>query len=140
MRDTLHDLEQRRSDLYERLAETGDFRRGSLTANYRKCGKINCACADPKHPGHGPRHLLTRSVSAKTEARQVSPGPELDKVRRELASYKRFTALTEEIVEINDHICEARPLLAAAEPVPEAATGDEKRGSSRTSRRSSRPK
>jgi len=138
LRDTLHDLEQRRSEFYERLAGTGDFRRGSLTANYRKCGKSNCSCAQPDHPGHGPRHLLTRSVAGKTEARQVSAGPEMDKVRRELANYKRFTALAEEIVETNERICDARPLIAAAEPVPEAVAGDEKKGSSRTSGRSSR--
>ncbi|MGH3519041.1 MAG: DUF6788 family protein [Haloechinothrix sp.] len=39
------------------MAGTGDFRRGSVIENYRRCGKPNCACAQPDHPGHGPRYL-----------------------------------------------------------------------------------
>ncbi|WP_425271500.1 DUF6788 family protein, partial [Mycobacterium innocens] len=35
----LEDLEQQRARLYEQLAATGDFRRGSVSANYRRCGK-----------------------------------------------------------------------------------------------------
>jgi len=42
------------------LAAVGDFRRGSVSKNYRKCGKPNCVCAQPDHPGHGPRFLWTR--------------------------------------------------------------------------------
>jgi hypothetical protein len=41
----LPDLEAERDRLYARLAAVGDFRRGSVSQNYRKCGKPNCACA-----------------------------------------------------------------------------------------------
>ena len=58
---SLPDLEQQRAQLYAELVDVGDFRRGSITENYRKCGKGNCACAAPDHPGHGPRQLWTRS-------------------------------------------------------------------------------
>ena len=58
---SLPELEAERDLLYARLAATGDFRRGSVSENYRKCGKPNCACAQPGHPGHGPRLLWTRS-------------------------------------------------------------------------------
>ena len=54
---SVSELEQQRAQLYARLAVTGDFRPGSLNATYRKCGKPNCACARPGHPGHGPRWL-----------------------------------------------------------------------------------
>ena len=43
-------------------AAVGDFRRGSVSENCRKCGKPNCVCAAPDHPGHGPRFLWTRSA------------------------------------------------------------------------------
>lgn len=43
--DSLEDLEQRRARLYDQLAATGDFRRGSISENYRRCGKPNCVCA-----------------------------------------------------------------------------------------------
>ena len=76
------------------LAATGDFRRGSISENYRRCGKPNCACAQPDHPGHGPRYLWTRTVAGRgTKGRQLSAG-EVDKVRGELANYQRFAEVT----------------------------------------------
>ena len=109
---SLPELEQQRTRLYARLAATGDLRPGSVNATYRRCGKPNCACAQPGHPGHGPRWLWTRSAGGRTRTRQLSPG-ELDKVRAELAAYKEFAALSEQIVEVNEAICEARPVPAA---------------------------
>ena len=60
---SLPELESRRAGLYAGLAAIGDFRRGTVTENYRRCGKPNCACAQPDHPGHGPRWLWTRTVA-----------------------------------------------------------------------------
>jgi hypothetical protein len=137
--DALGDLEQQRDRLYAELAATGDFRRGSISENYRRCGKPNCACAQPDHPGHGPRYLWTRTVAGRgTKGRQLS-ADEVDKVRAELANYQRFAEVSERIVVVNEEICEARPPNAAA-TAPPAATGDEKRGSTSRSRRSSRPR
>ena len=73
-------LEARRAVLSAELARVGDFRRGSLNAVHRRCGKANCACAREGHPGHGPQHNLTRWVGGKTVNVRVRPGPELDKV------------------------------------------------------------
>ena len=138
MEPTLTDLEAQRARLYTELAETGDFRRGTLTETYRRCGKSNCACADPGHPGHGPRHLLTRSVAGKTVAHQLAAGPELDKARREVATWGRFRALVGQVTEVNDAICETRPISPLAEDAPPAGSGAEERGSSVSSKRSSR--
>lgn len=137
MPTSLPDLEQQRAQLYAELAGSGDFRRGSLSVNYRRCGKPNCACAAPDHPGHGPRHLWTHSVAGRTVGRQLAAGPELEKVRREVATYKRFVALSQRIVTLNEAICAARPVSALAEDAPQTEAGGEKGGSSRTSGRSS---
>ena len=59
---SLRELEAERDRLYAQLSAVGDFRRGSVSENYRKCGKPNCACAQPDHPGHGPRFLWTRTA------------------------------------------------------------------------------
>ena len=139
MGPSLPDLEQQRVRLYGELAGTGDFRRGSISATWRRCGKPNCACADPGHPGHGPRHLWTHSVAGRTEGRQLAAGPELEKVGREVAGYHRFKAIVGEIVELNEAICEARPVSPLAAEGPRAGAGAKKGGSSRTSGRSSRP-
>ncbi|MGH9064122.1 MAG: DUF6788 family protein, partial [Acidimicrobiales bacterium] len=126
METSLPDMEQLRARLYSALAQIGDFRRGSITTNYRRCGKANCACADPAHPGHGPRYLWTRSVpGGKTKGRQLTSGPEVDKVRREMANYKEFMAQVGEIVEINEEICEARPIPPSADA---GASGDGEAG------------
>jgi len=135
-------LELQRAGLYEELGRVGDFRRGSLNEVWRKCGKANCACAQPDHPGHGPQYNLTRSVGGKTVVRHLRPGPELEKIRREVAEYERFRALVGQVSEVNEAICEARPLLPAEQPP--AGPGDEKGGSSpgsaRRSRRRPRPR
>lgn len=134
-------LEQQRAELHEQLAGIGDFRRGSVNATYRRCGKPNCSCADPAHLGHGPRYLWTRSVEGKTEGRQLAAGPELDKVSREVANYKAFLTHVEQIVEVNESICEARPISPLADgEQPAAAPEGEKGGSSGRSRRPSPPR
>ncbi|MGH3246006.1 MAG: DUF6788 family protein, partial [Trebonia sp.] len=76
---SLPELEAERDRLYAQLSTVGDFRRGSVSANYRKCGKPNCACAQPGHPGHGPRFLWTRTAgdlgsrAARATRRSSSP-------------------------------------------------------------------
>ncbi|HTX29234.1 MAG TPA: DUF6788 family protein [Streptosporangiaceae bacterium] len=132
---SLPELEQQRAQLYARLAATGDFRPGSLNATWRKCGKPNCACAQEGHRGHGPRWLWTRSSGGRTRTRQLAAG-EVDKVRAELASYKEFTALAEELVQVSEAICEARPAGSAPGGSPAGPVG-EKGGSARSSRRRS---
>jgi hypothetical protein len=134
----LAELEQQRADLYARLAATGDFRRGSINATYRRCGKPNCACAQAGHPGHGPRYLWTRSAGGRTRGHQLAEGPELDKARAEVARYQEFTALTDQIAEVSEAICEARPLTPLAGSPPQR--GGERGGSSPRSRRSSLPR
>ena len=130
-------LELRRAELYEQLSQVGDFRRGSLNEVRRKCGRPNCACAQPGHPGHGPQYNLSRSASGRTVTRHLRPGPELDKVRREVAEYERFRALVGQVTEVNEEICEARPLLPSAAELP-PGPGGEKRGSAPSSPRRSR--
>jgi hypothetical protein len=130
---SLPELEQQRAQLYERLAAAGDLRPGSINATYRRCGKLNCVCARPGHRGHGPRWLWTRSSGGKTRTRQVAAA-ELEKVRAELANYKQFAALSEQIVEVNEAICEARPVTPPAGD-PLAGPAGERGGSARRSRR-----
>ena len=62
MQPALQSLESSRIQLYRKLEALGDFRRGIISANYRKCGKSNCACAQKDHPGHGPQYLWNASA------------------------------------------------------------------------------
>jgi hypothetical protein len=134
---SLPELEAERDRLYAQLSVVGDFRRGSVSENYRQCGKPNCACAAPDHPGHGPRFLWTRTARGrKTVGRQLAAA-EVEKVRRELARHAEFAAISEQIAEVSEKICEARPVAGTDAPsVPEG----EKGGSGRRSRRKSPPR
>ena len=128
--DELPELERLRTELYRELSRVGDFRPGSLNEVRRKCGKPNCACAAPDHPGHGPQYNLTRKVDGRTRARHLRPGPELEKIRREVAEYQRFRDLVGQVTEVNEAICDARPVTpgsAGGEGL--SGTGGEKRGS-----------
>jgi hypothetical protein len=139
----LPDLERRRADLYRELGQVGDFRRGSLNEVRRKCGKPNCSCAQPGHPGHGPQYNLTRSEGGKTVARHLKPGPELEKIRREVAEYERFRDLVGRVTEVNEAICEVRPVASAGSAAGEgdpSGPGGEKGGSGTRSRRRRPPR
>jgi hypothetical protein len=134
--DELAELERRREELYRELGQVGDFRRGSLNEVRRKCGKPNCACAAPEHPGHGPQWNLTRTVDGRTRAVHLKPGPELDKARREVAEHERFRDLIGRVTAVNEAICQARPAVpgdAGGNASP--GTGGEKGGSGTRSRR-----
>jgi hypothetical protein len=133
---SLPELEAERDRLYAQLAATGDFRRGSVSENYRKCGKPNCACAAPGHPGHGPRFLWTRSEGRRKRIGRQLAAAEVEKVRREIARHAEFAATVDQIGEVSEKICEARPVAGTDAP---AVTEGGKRGSSRRSRKRSPP-
>ena len=115
MARSLEELESQRAGLLHELAQTGDMRRGSINEVYRRCGKDNCACADPAHPGHGPFYAYTTKVAGKTRTLQLRPGARLSKIEREVAEYKHFRATSERVIEVNEQICNARPEAAAQE-------------------------
>jgi len=134
---SLPELEAERNRLFAQISMVGDFRRGSVSENWRRCGKPNCACAAPDHPGHGPRFLWTRSAGRrKTVGRQLAAA-EVEKVRREVARHAEFATAVEQIIEVNEKICEARP--TAGTDAPSAPEG-EKGGSGTRSRRRSPPR
>jgi hypothetical protein len=128
--DELRELERRREGLYRELSQVRDFRPASLNEVRRKCGKPNCACAAPDHPGHGPQYNLTRRVEGRTRTWHLRPGPELDKARREVAEYQRFRDLVGQVADVNEAICDARPVMPpAADGDGPSGTGGEKGGS-----------
>ena len=110
MEETLESLEKKRKGLYQKLEALGDLRRGTISVNYRKCGKKKCVCARPGHPGHGPQYLWNTTTKGKSYAKNLKLGPELEKYIQETDNYKEFLKLSEELVQINEEICELRPV------------------------------
>jgi hypothetical protein len=94
----------------QEIAELGDFRRGSITSITARCGKPNCRCHHPEHPGHGPNFRLTRKVQGKTVSETFSSPAALRKAQREVAEFHKFRALSQTLVEVNEKICQWRPV------------------------------
>jgi hypothetical protein len=133
-------MEAERARLYADLIQVGDFRRGSLSEVWRRCGKPGCRCARPGEPGHGPQWNWVRWAGGKTVTTHPRPGPELEKARREAAEWERFRELTGQIEAVNEAICDARPPLPAAGEMAPGARGQKGGSSVRSSRSGSRPR
>ena len=109
MPESLDALEQQRSGVLTQILELGDFRSRSITAINGRCGKSNCRCHQPNQPGHGPNFRLTRKVDGKTLSETFSSAAELRKAQREVEAFHRFRQLSQELLEVNEVICRARP-------------------------------
>jgi hypothetical protein len=110
MSDSLADLEAKRSQLLEQFRGLSDLRPGSITAVVRRCGKPTCHCARRDDPGHDPQFRLTRRVAGKTVTETFPNPADLRKAQQEVAEFRRFQKLSEELVAINERICKLRPV------------------------------
>ena len=129
MSDSLVALEQQRAGVLAQIQALGDFRSGSITAIKGRCGKANCRCHQPGQQGHGPNYRLTRKVNGKTLSESFSSATELRKAQREVEAFHRFRELSQELLEVNEQICRARP-------VEEALSPQEKKRRKRSSKKS----
>jgi len=136
MPDLLSPLLSQRETIVRKIAELGDMRRGTITEVFRSCGKPTCCCSERKHPGHGPYYAFTTKVEGKTKTLQLRRGPRLTKLEREVETYKRFRLLTQQLLEVNEGICNARP----EEPAVDSETTALKKTSRNSSKTSSRGK
>ena len=110
MPDSLATLEADRSKLLEEFLRLGDLRPGSITATVRRCGKPSCHCAKPNDPGHDPQFRLTRRAAGKTVT-ETFPNPAAwRKAQQEVAEFHQLQKLNEDLVRINEKICELRPV------------------------------
>jgi hypothetical protein len=110
MPDDLAALEAERSKLLEQFLRLGDLRPGSITAVNRRCGKPSCHCAKPNDPGHDPQFRLTRRVTGKTVTETFPNPAALRKAQLEVAEFHRFQELGQELITVNEKICQLRPV------------------------------
>lgn len=109
MENSIETLKKQRKSLYEKLGRIGNFRRGTISVNYRKCGKNNCACSKEGHPGHGPQYLWSTTIKGKSYTSQIKLGPQLQKYVEEIDNYHKFQHICKEIIQINEKICNLLP-------------------------------
>ena len=78
------------------LLQLGPMRPGSLSQQYSACQKPGCKCVDPTHPQkHGPFYQLSYTHLGKSTTQFVRP-QFVPEVRKQLANYKKFKALTQQ--------------------------------------------
>src|ERR1700674_664053 len=130
MPDSLADLEARRAAVQMQIAQLGDMRSGSITGTGGRCGNSNCHCHRSGDPGHGPYYRLTRKVNGKTVTETLSSLASLAKAQREVAELQRFRELGDQLLDVNEQICQLRPV----EETPPSA--QEKKRPKRSKRKS----
>lgn len=126
----LADLESHRAAVQLQIAQLGDMRSGSITGTGGRCGNPNCHCRRAGDPGHGPYYRLTRKVNGKTVTETFSSAASLTKAQREVAECRRFRELGDQLLDVNEQICQVRPV---EEVLP---TAQEKKRPKRSARRS----
>ena len=116
MPDSLASLQQQRAASLAQILNLGDFRSGSITPTSGRCGKANCHCHQPGQPSHGPNFRLTRKVDGKTVSETFSSAADLQEAQREVAAFHHFRELSQQLLEVNEKICRARPVEEARSP------------------------
>lgn len=110
MPNSLPELLDSRNHLLQELSQLGDFQPGSISAVYRRCGKPSCHCAQPNDPGHAPQRRLTQKIGGKTVTQTLSSPTALRKAEKEIAEFRRFQALAQQLIEVNHKICRLRAI------------------------------
>src|ERR1700692_397795 len=114
MPDPLSTLVDNRSTLLQNIAELGDFQPGYISSATRRCGSPSCHCAKPNDPGHGPHFQLTQKVDGKTVTQNLPSPAAVRKAESEIAEFRKFQALTGDLVDVNRKICRVRPVEQTA--------------------------
>jgi hypothetical protein len=129
MTQSLPSLESRRSELLLALAHLNDMRPGSIVGAVWRCGKPNCHCAQAQDPGHGPKLRLTYKTRGKTVTEALPNPAAVHKAEQEIAEFRKYQKLCQELVEVSEQICRERPM-------DETLTPEEKKRRSRSNRKS----
>ena len=110
MPDPLSAFVDDRSTLLQHISQLGDFQPGFITSAFRRCGSSSCHCAKPNDSGHGPHFQLTQKIDGKTVTQHLPSPTAVRKAEREIAEFRKFQALTGELVDVNRKICRLRPV------------------------------
>ena len=106
MQNTKTTLEHKRDILLQQLASLQPFRRGTVSTNYRQCGKPTCRCAQSEEYRHGPQYLWNATIGGKSFAINLRTEQEVKKYQEETERHKQFVEICQKLVEINEQLCQ----------------------------------
>ena len=101
-------LEEERERLLERLTKIGEFRRGSISVTYHKCGKERCVCMQKGHPGHGPLTMLTFKKKGKTITRALRTRVAIELVQQQIRRHDEFLEWYKQWRDLNEKISDMK--------------------------------
>lgn len=107
MEITRNALREQRAEIIKQLDALGEFRRGTVSTNYRKCGKPTCHCNKQGERGHGPQHLWNATIGGKSYAQHLKTAAQVKKYEAQTSRYRMFVTLCKRLVEVNERLCEA---------------------------------
>jgi hypothetical protein len=91
-------LQTQIAKIKNQLLLLGAMRPGTLSQQYTACQKPGCKCVDPIQPQkHGPFYKLSYTHGGKSTTQFIRP-QFVPEVRKQLAAYKKFKALTQQWV------------------------------------------
>lgn len=97
---SIQSLESRREGILSEMRSMRSMRRGSVHEQY-----FSVQPKGKREPvRRGPYYVWTYSEGGKTVSRRLSPGPELDRAREDVARHKRFVALCEEFERLTEQL------------------------------------
>ena len=98
-------LEKQRENILAAIGRIGDMRRGSVSEQY-----FRMDLKGQQEPvRRGPYYVFSYKVQGKTRSRRVR-GAEKEKLRREVENFHRYQELSQKLIEINERICELKPM------------------------------
>ncbi len=103
----IEELHTKKKQILQTISELDDFRQGSLSPRYRKCGKPYCHCAKEGSKGHGPLWMVTRAVEGKTVSKAIH-SEIVEKTFEQIETFHQFQDLVREYTEVNIKICDAQ--------------------------------
>jgi Family of unknown function (DUF6788) len=110
MDDPLSTVIENRWTLLRQILALGDFQPGSLTSAARRSGKPCCHCSKPNDPGHGPHFQLNTEGRWENVTQNFPSLAAMRKAEEETAEFRRFQALSSQLVYVNRKVCRLRPV------------------------------
>lgn len=90
--------------LIQELINMSEFRRGSVTTGYPKCGKKNCICKKEGERGHKTT-TLTYKQDGKTKTRSLPSSNAIELVKEQINRHREFEEWSQKWKSINEQIC-----------------------------------
>jgi hypothetical protein len=94
-------LESQCAAILKAIAQLPPFRRGTVTAHPRTCGKPSCRCSQSISSRHE-SYQWTATIHGEKLHKTIHLGPEVAKYLDETATYRRFLELIEQFVSLNE--------------------------------------